>query len=328
MKYYLGMDAGGSKTYAVITDETGRLVAAGKGGPGNHQIDRDTAAQSFRQAVAQALGQAGLREQDIAAACFGLAGADREADFRILRPMIAELGLPGSDVVCDTVIALRAGTSKPYGVVGICGSGTNCVGMSPSGEMYQCGGFGYPYGDFGGGGDLAAEAFRAVIRAWEGREEETLLTALVTKELGYPSVEHMFHHFLDHALTAPLELTPLLFEAAAQGDRVATRILRMQGTELGLAARAVIRRLGMQRETFDLVLAGSVLTRGDGQFIHPYIVELVQPEAPGCRLQVLDVEPVVGAILLAMEKDGTTVSEPVQEQVRRISDLKGVLAGG
>ncbi|SCW67834.1 hypothetical protein SAMN04487970_102769 [Paenibacillus tianmuensis] len=204
----------------------------------------------------------------------------------------------------------------------------NGGGVSPSGETYQCGGFGYSYGDFGGGGDLTTEAFRAVIRAWEGREEETLLTALVTKELAYPSVEYMFNHFLDHALPAPLGLTPLLFEATAQRDRVAARILRVQGTELGLAARAVIRRLGMQSETFDLVLAGSVLTRGDGQFIHPYIVELVQPEAPGCRLQVLGVEPVVGAILLAMEKDGRAVSEPVQEQVRRISDLKGVLAGG
>jgi N-acetylglucosamine kinase-like BadF-type ATPase len=35
MRYFLGVDAGGTKTHALITDETGQAVGFGAGGPGN-----------------------------------------------------------------------------------------------------------------------------------------------------------------------------------------------------------------------------------------------------------------------------------------------------
>lgn len=325
MKYYLGVDAGGSKTDAIITDETGQILASGKSGPGNHQINVDLASQNIADAVKQALKQANLQRHEIAYALFGLAGADREADFRVLRPMISKLDFPCWDIVCDTIIALRAGTTKPYGVVVICGSGMNCAGVNVQGEILQCGGFGYGYGDCGGGSDLAVEAFRQVIRAWEGRGKATLLTSLILNTLGYPSVEQMFHHFLDLQKPIPRDLTKLLFEAAAKGDEVSRFILRGQGTELGLSARAVIERLGMQKETFDLVLAGSVLTKGEGIFVHPYIAEVVNQIAPDCNLSVLKVEPVVGAILLAMEKDEMTINDSIYEQIGKIYNLKGAV---
>lgn len=327
MAYYLGVDAGGSKTYAVITDETGRCISMGKGGIGNHQIDVDTARHSIENAVMQALRQAGLERRDIAVAWFGLAGADREADFVILRPMIEQLGFPNYELVCDTLIALRAGTNKPYGIVSICGTGTNCAGISPQGEQWQCGGFGYNYGDFGGGSGLALEAFRAAIRGWEGRGEETLLTQAIPEALGYSSIEHMFHDYLDHSKRPPLDVVKMLFEAAAQGDRVSLELLRRQGEELGMAARAVAGRLGLNKESFDLVLAGSVLTRGDGRYLHPYILEEVKQAAPECSLKVLTVEPVVGAVMLAMEKDGVHLTEPVYRKLAELSNLEGVVAG-
>ncbi|KRE49752.1 N-acetylglucosamine kinase [Paenibacillus sp. Soil724D2] len=325
MNYYLGLDAGGSKTLAVITDEKGLLLASGNSGPGNHQINVELAERNIQEAVNQALSQAGLQPHEIAVAWFGLAGADREADFQILRPMIQRLQFPRYSIVCDTMIALRAGTTRPSGVVVICGTGMNCAGVNSLGDTLQCGGFGYPYGDFGGGSELAVEAFRAVIRAWEGRGQATLLTPLVLEALGYTSVEQMFHHSLDHHREIPSSLTKLLFKAATKGDPVSLNILQKQGTELGLSARAVIEKLGMHADTFDLVLAGSVITKGEGSYIHPYIAKEVFRVAPECSLQVLTVEPVVGAILSAMENDGLLISDKIYEQVRSINNLKGVV---
>ncbi|MCZ1269358.1 ATPase, partial [Paenibacillus tundrae] len=37
MNYYLGVDGGGSKTLAVVADETGRILGRGISGCGNHQ---------------------------------------------------------------------------------------------------------------------------------------------------------------------------------------------------------------------------------------------------------------------------------------------------
>ena len=102
-------------------DETGRIAGKGMGGRGNHQLSA-LAEASIRQAVEEALGQAGLQRENIACASFGLAGADREADFRILRPMIGAMGFKKHHIACDTVIAMRAGTRQRDGVVLICGA--------------------------------------------------------------------------------------------------------------------------------------------------------------------------------------------------------------
>ncbi|MBN2981411.1 N-acetylglucosamine kinase [Cohnella algarum] len=327
MNYYLGVDGGGSKTLAVVCDERGVILGRGHSGCGNHQSGTEPAKANIREAVEGALAQAGLKRGEIAFTVYGLAGADREADFRVLRPMLADLGLAAHDIVCDTVIGLRAGTRQPDGVVLVCGSGTNCYGINKRGESFQCGGFGYPYGDFGGGTDLAVEAFRSVIRAWEGRGEPTLLTEAVPASLGYASVEAMFHDFLDRDARIPRHLAKLLFEVADR-DEVARRILRRQGRELGLSAEATIRRLGMEGDAFDLVLVGSVLTRGESRFVAPYIEEVVLPTAPGCGLRVLTIEPVGGALLLAMERTGREVPAEAYDNLSRALAVNAADGGG
>ncbi|GFZ82830.1 kinase [Paenibacillus marchantiophytorum] len=322
MNYYLGVDGGGSKTNAVITDETGCIAGVGSGGCGNHQTSRHDAEKSIRTAIEEAMQQAGLDASDIANAMFGLAGADREVDFRILRPMIGSLGFATYDIVCDTVIGLRAGTRQPYGVVSICGTGTNCFGVNSRGDTLQIGGFGYTYGDFGGGTGLAIEVFRTVIRAWEGRGEPTQLTETVLSALDYPSVERLFHDFLDREISIPYDLTKLLQPAADEGDACAQRILRRQGIELGKAAAAVIERLGMGSDSFDLVLVGSVLTRGSGRHILPHIENQVFPFAAGCRLQTLTMEPVAGAVILAMERNGLQPEASVYDRLGKLLGIK------
>lgn len=325
MTYYLGVDAGGSKTYTLVTDAKGRVIGKGHSGNGNHQLGVEVARRNITTSVEMALQAAGLSREDITFAFFGLAGADRPIDYAILRPLIKELGFAKYEIDCDTMIALRAGTSQPFGVVLICGTGTNSAGKNRQGTFYQCGGFTYPFGDFGGGGTLAVEAFRSVIRAWDGRERPTLLTDLVLKELGYSKVDDLFDDFMDNDKEIPLHLTKLLFEAAKQEDEVACRILQVQGEELGKSAAAVITRLGMQDEQFDVVLAGSVVTRGDGPYVHKFIEQAVHGIAPKATVAKLCVEPVVGAVWLAMEAEGRTLNQEAYTNLKTVSNYEDIL---
>lgn len=320
LNYYMGVDGGGSKTYALIVDEQGTVVGKGHSGNGNHQIGYEEAKRNIRESAEMALSQAGLTQQDIAFAYFGLAGADREADYRILRPMIAELGFPRHAINCDTMIAMRAGTDRPYGIVLICGTGINSAGVNPAGEFIQVGGFSYTYGDYGGGGALCVEALRAVIRAWDGREPATLLTPLVLAELGYDSVQAMYDDYLDHEKSPPLHLAKLLFEAAAQGDGVAIRILREQGVELGKSVQAIVNKLGMSNDSFDVVLAGSIVVRGEGDFVRAPIEEATREAAPGAKVVKLSVEPVVGAVWMAVEATGIALPEAIYRNLQHVSE--------
>lgn len=322
MQYFLGLDAGGTNTYAVIVDEKGNVLGQGIGGNGNHQIDYNIARKSIHLAVNEALKNANVSKDDLSFSYLGIAGADRPIDYAVLTPMIEELKLPRFEIVGDTYIALRAGTKNPYGVVIICGTGVNCAGVSIDGKQYQCGGFNYLHGDFGGGSGLAVEVYRSVIRAWDGRGKKTKLTSLLLNYLNYESVEEMFHDFLDNKYNVPPDCAKLLFEAAEENDEVAIEILTYQGRELGLSARAVIERLDLNRKVFDVVLAGSILTKGKNKKLISQIQKEIEISAPNSRLIVLESEPVVGSLLLAMERSGITVSKEVYDKLHKIKEVK------
>ncbi|WP_276353685.1 N-acetylglucosamine kinase [Cohnella caldifontis] len=313
----MGMDGGNSKTICVIADGTGRVLGVGRSGNGNHQNGVEEMKANVNRALDEALAAAGVGRADIAAACIGLAGADRPADYEILNPIAAAMGLRRVQVVCDTYIGLRAGADRPHGVVLVCGAGTNAMGRNLRGEEFQLGGFGYRYGDFGGGLILSEEAFRAVIRADEGRAEPTQLTRRVLERLGYASVEAMKHDFLDRDLQVPVHLVMALFQAAREGDAAAIGLLERQGEELAMSAKAVIGKLGMGGETFPVVLVGSILTRAQGEpwTIRP-LKEALAKLAPKAWIVKLDVEPVIGAVLAAMDGAGHELSPEQSRSLR------------
>ncbi|MCY0876947.1 MAG: hypothetical protein OWT28_11870 [Firmicutes bacterium] len=124
---------------------------------------------------------------------YGLAGADREHDFQIIRPALATLPVSHWDVVCDTLEKLRTGCPYNVGVVLVCGSGTNgtnAMGRNRAGRTIKVGGFGYMFGDFAGGHFLATETFRAAIRSMELRDIPFSLPERVAKALGFSTRRH------------------------------------------------------------------------------------------------------------------------------------------
>lgn len=318
---FLGVDAGGSKTHALLVDEAGRVLGKGRGGNGNHQTAFERAKDSIEGACSQALREAGAAKEQVDFAYFGLAGADREPDYAILRPMIASLGYERHAITCDTMIAMRAGTRRSCGAVVISGTGFNAAARNPKGEELQYGGFGYLFGDGHGGSgpDLAVQAFRTAIRASEGREQPTLLAELVPRRLGYNTIQTMYEDALYRGKRPPAELAKVMFEAAGQGDAVAARLLREAGLEHGNAVVALIKRLGMENETFDVVLAGSVLVKGAAPHLAEAIEETVRQAAPRAATVKLTADPVAGAVMSAMDSCGVPVTDAADTELRKLS---------
>ncbi|WP_253957805.1 BadF/BadG/BcrA/BcrD ATPase family protein [Metabacillus halosaccharovorans] len=66
MRYLMGVDGGGSKTYTVITDEYGNKVGEGLSGRGNHQVEGiQFAMKNIKESIDIALATAGLQYEDI-----------------------------------------------------------------------------------------------------------------------------------------------------------------------------------------------------------------------------------------------------------------------
>jgi len=310
MTYVMGVDGGGSKTHAVITDAKGHVLGVGRSSGCNHQtLGIDSAMRNLKAAVEETLSAARLSCEDLDFVHYALAGADREADFRLLREAI-ERELPSIrrwEITSDAMAGLRSGTTDNTGVVLINGSGTNAVGRSKDGRIVQVGGFGYLYGDYAGGEQIAIETFRYAVRSWEQREIPSILTRKVPEFLGYSSMEQMVGDYLDRQVASvPGELTIVLHAAAEEGDELSIRLLKLVGRELGLAASSVIKRMGSFAidHAIPIVLAGSIFQKGRSSWLLSELKQTVQSEHPDTEFVIPEMEPVYGAVLLAMDGAG------------------------
>ncbi|MDN4073870.1 N-acetylglucosamine kinase [Fictibacillus terranigra] len=301
----MGVDGGGSKTQAVIVDQNGKILGKGHSGCSNYQVNGITQAlTNIREAISHAMKEADITYNGISFVQYGLAGADREKDIRLLETALATLPFPKWNLVCDTMEGLRLGSSSNTGVVLVCGSGTNAAGRNQEGMVVQTGGFGYLYGDGAVGGNaLAVEAFRSAIRSWELREIPSILTQRIPHYFGFNSMEEMWNQFLDDGLTKVTgDLAIVLHEAAMDGDQLSIRILKQMGQELGRAASSVIKRLGSLPAPIPIILTGSVLQKGKNPAVFDSIKKTIENEGYTIELIIPEMQPVFGAVLLARDQ--------------------------
>jgi len=93
-----------------------------------------------------------------------------------------------------------------------------------------------------------------------------------------------------------------VFETARKGDLVARSVINWAGRELGESAAAVARQLGIEHESFEVVLSGSLF--GYEPRLEEGVAAVLAEAAPGARLIHFDAPPVIGAVVLAAEEAG------------------------
>jgi N-acetylglucosamine kinase-like BadF-type ATPase len=318
VKLVLGVDAGNSKTLAVLADERGNALGVGLAGSGNHQgRGLDRAIAEITAAAHTAVTGAGKRQEDVDAAFYALAGADLPEDFELLRPALANVGLGRRwELDNDTMAGLRAGSSALDAVVAILGAGNNAAGTNAAGETIRLPGLGWISGDVGGGSWLAQEAIRLVMRAWDGRGRATALTGAVLNALGKRDAEELMLALYHGEIRAAglLALTPLVLECASSGDEVAREIVERQAEEVVQTAGALVRRLGLTESSCDVVLAGGVFRDRTGVLVGS-IRRLLAARFPKAAVVVPVLEPVLGAVLCGMDLLNLQVDEHVRTRL-------------
>lgn len=323
----LGVDGGGSKTHALVLDEAGHALGFGQAGTGNYQVNGlEAAMREIERAVRAALDQSGTDEVELG--CFCLSGADLPEDYERLRRALEATRLTRRVLLKnDTLAALRSGLTRPWGVVVICGSGFNAAGIGRDGRELILPGLGSISGDWGGGSDLADEMIRLIMRAWDGRGQSTLLAELVLDALRLPSPEALMQRLYRRQIDSRglLDLAPLLFVAAEAGDGVAQDLVIRMGTEVGVTAVTLLRRLELLDEPVEAVLAGSVF-KARGRLLVDTVARHLRAGAPHAQIVRPRYEPVVGAALLALEALGVAVTPAHAAQLAATLSERLVLA--
>jgi N-acetylglucosamine kinase-like BadF-type ATPase len=320
-RYVLGVDIGSSKTHAVVAREDGELMGAGEAGAGNHQVvGYGGMAATLRAASEQALAEAGLRAEQLAAAGLGVSGYDWPSQLPQMLAAVREAGIAApAEVVNDAVLGLVAGAPEMWGLALVAGSGSNCRGRDRNGREGRVAGEGVPFGEYGGAGELLFLSFQAVSRAWSWRGPATRLSEDFAAEVGARSVDDLIEGVSVGRYRLTNRAAPLVFAAAREGDAVARDLLAQLGRGLADMAAGVIRQLALERETFPVVLVGS-LFKG-GPLLTGPLDEAVRAVAPGAWLTRLAAPPVAGGALLALQRLGTVAPEARERLLRQLGAL-------
>lgn len=317
----LGVDGGGSKTFAVAVDERGEIRGFGRGGCGNYEgPGLDAAMAEIAKACRGALDAAGTRIAQNG--CFCLAGADFPEDFEMLGKAVAELAVADRvHIYNDTRAAFRAGSTRGCGAVVIMGAGMNAAGFAPDGRECRLPGEGFLFGDWGGAGSIGAEVMHCVFRAQDGRGQPTALTRMVLERLGARDMDELTQNLYLDKIPPPAiaSLTLLVFPAALLGDEVASAIIERIADETAAAALAMLRRLALEGEECDVVLGGSVY-KGEGPLLLERVKAKVAAHAPRAEVVIPTVEPVIGAAVLALETAGVIVDNDVRARLQEGND--------
>ena len=295
---YLGVDVGGTKTHVIIADASGRILGAAQAGPANWEtVGLEGTYRVLAQTLKKAAAGARVNAASLRAAGYGLAGLDWPSDETRLGPVVRRLGVPGPNVlVNDAFIALYAGSGEGYGVAIIAGTGATVAGRNHRGESFRSFGRNRNWGDFGSARDIVNLATLALVHAYLGRSQPTLLTDRFLEIYRAQDLPQLVEWISRDQVKRPDgRLAPVVFEAAQAGDDVAQDIIRQIGRELGQNALAVARRLDLTAEAFPLEPF-----RDEARAVQP-----VDRQAP----------PVAGSIFMAMQAAGQEVTPEVRQRL-------------
>jgi N-acetylglucosamine kinase-like BadF-type ATPase len=304
----LGIDGGNSKVDVAFATIDGTLLASARGQTVSHQQMELAAGMSRLDALVRSVAaQAGLAGAgpfaDVAVA--SMAGADYSSDIRQLQRGIESLRLADRVIVVnDTIAALRAGASRRWGGVLVCGQGINASVIAPDGRIAGYPAMGAISGDWGGGGGIGMEALGAAVRGRDGRGPRTSLERSVPAFFGLKRPGDVTRAMYDgriDAYSGASRLSPVVFEEARAGDHVAREIVDRLAGELASMLSALVRRLHLTRLDMEVVLAGGVF-RTDEPGFYVSLERMIREVTPRATFVHLRWPPVAGALLLGLDR--------------------------
>lgn len=295
MSYYLGVDAGGTKTVCILGDESQTLARVAGGTIKHMRVGEEQAALNLQQVVKDVLTKVGILGEEITASCVGSAGSRIPSFATWVKESLAEQ-VGGSIEICgDEEIALDAAFPGGAGVMVVAGTGSNTGGRTSTGVLVNAGGWGPALGDEGSGYWIGHTALKAAFRAQDGGSR-TMLLAKVRDFWDQPNLGELTAYA--NKIPAPdfSRLTPLVVECAEAGDGVCAQTLLEGGRFLAEFALLAYRKMRAIEPDAPAAFAftGSVLA--NIRMVREQMTESIRQALPTASIAREAVDPLEGAL--------------------------------
>ncbi len=309
MKYYIGVDGGGTKTAFAIFDENKKMLLNHEG-PGSNHENYDDGFDSAVKVIWEGLNvlcdKAGITIGDVSFTLMGLAGIDHQWQHDKMCDMLKAKGLNNFEIYNDGFIVIKAGSVSGAAVGYNCGTGVCCNGIDSNEKMMQLMGLGDFSGDISGGTNIATKAFQLIYDDLYLGISKTSMTNMMMERYGFTKREE----FLD--IVGKLEncekehirnFIDFFFDAINAGDEVALKYSEQMAERGARAISSIISQLNFEGDEVEVVLSGSINVKLPNK---PYIDSLMKKaeEYSGRKIKFIKLTdlPVIGCINWIMQK--------------------------
>lgn len=291
-----GIDIGGTKTHVLIKDAN-RIVADEVVASSDWRTwDRHKDAASLAALIRD------VAKGEICATAIGAHGCDTDQH---CKQMEADLGsiLDGKiKVVNDSELLVpAAGFVSGIGVVS--GTGSIAVARTANDDMLVAGGWGWILGDEGSAAALVREAARAIRGSIDlGHADDPLIGTLMAKLQTSDATK--IGRLLNDTRSAAIwgGYADAVFDAAAQGSPLATRVIAEGAEALARLVRILIDR---GADPTHVVIGGGVVVEQPRLF--DAFVAAMRMVSPSSEVTLVRAPPVFGALAIAERLCGRTI---------------------
>lgn len=307
IKYFLGVDGGGSKTTAVVYSSDGKFISSAVGESINYC---SVGLENARQAMADIINRLSVKEFDCAvigsAALNGRASGKETAEF-------CSGIIKSKKIIMDSdlYIALEAADSDGECAAVISGTGSMAVMRNSDGEIKTAGGWGYILGDEGSGYSVGLCGIKAAIRGFEKSAPETILTQ---KCLDYFDISDIFglidlyyNKSVSRKITAAFAKEVII--SADNGDRVAKKIVESEAESL---SETVLSIINSSDKNIKIGLWGGMFQHNESYKNH--FRSLLSDKGYN-NVNLIEFTPELGAIIACFRNEGIELTESIKNTI-------------
>jgi len=299
MKYYLGIDGGGTKTKVCLIDDNENTIGICESGPTSiDTVHKEMTYQNILKPINQLInGQKNIIINKVFA---GIGGIVTVEDEKTVEQIIHALPVITNQTIVkaknDMYNALYSGLLFEEGMTLIVGTGSAAFGKDKK-TSHKCGGWGYKEGDAGSAYDLGKQALKLLVRNIDGRIPDTAFTKELRERIQINTIYDIVPVINDlwERRTTTASFARIVTSHANRNDPEARKIIAAATDELKLMVSGVYRKLHLIQKT--IVIVGS-LGNADGYF-KEQLYKKIKAVNDEIKIIAPIVDPAKGAALMA-----------------------------
>ncbi|MBR4287371.1 MAG: hypothetical protein IKT55_06680 [Clostridia bacterium] len=299
MKYYLGIDGGGTRTTASVCDESGALVCKKVGKTINfYSVGMDTARKNLSEIMSDIRNELG--EIAFENAFIGCSALDNRADAEIVNALCG--GVINSKNITmdsDTYVALFSGDCSVSRAVVICGTGSMVTGIDDNNVIHTKGGWGHLIGDEGSAYSIALNGIKEAVVLFDENELDSPLVKAAQRFFETEDLRKIIDFIYNENTTKDIiaDFAKYVSIEAPKGDKTSIGIIENECRKL---LRTVYSLLKGMKSCRVLYLYGGVFQ--NNALFRDCFINALNEEYPAIRAELLTLPPDEGALRLAMKK--------------------------